>query len=45
MKVKVDYEDLELLLIFLQDKIEDCYKRETKDVIDEYLREIKESNK
>ena len=33
-KVKVDFEELELLLIFLQDKIEDCYKRETKQVIE-----------
>jgi len=40
-KVKVDIKDLENLLNYLQDKVEDCYKSETQRAIKEYLAEIK----
>jgi hypothetical protein len=43
-KIKVDIRDLKRFLAYLQDKVEDCYKEETKEAIDEYIREIKGSN-
>lgn len=40
-EVKVDIEDLENFLNYLQDKVEDCYKKETQKAIKEYLKELK----
>lgn len=39
-QVKIDLEELERLLEYLQDKVEDCYKKETERAIQEYLKEI-----
>ena len=39
-QVKVDLEDLKNLLYFLGDKIDPVYKRETDNVIKEYIKEI-----
>lgn len=40
-EVKIDIEDLENFLNYLQDKVEDCYKIETEKAIKEYLKELK----
>ena len=40
-EVKVDIKDLENFLNYLQDKVEDCYKRETEKAIKDYLEELK----
>ncbi len=37
-QVKVDIEELERLLEYLQDKVEDCYQKETERAIQEYLK-------
>ena len=38
--VKVDIEELERLLEYLQDKVEQVYQKETERAIQEYLKEI-----
>ena len=40
-EVKVDIKDLENFLNYLQDKVEDFYKRETEKAIKDYLEELK----
>ena len=40
-EVKVDIKDLENFLNYLQDKVEDCYNRETEKAIKDYLEELK----
>lgn len=40
-EVKVDIKDLENFLNYLQDKVEEGYKRETEKAIKEYLKELK----
>ena len=45
LKVKVSLEDLENTLHFIGDKVELVYQREVKAVIQNYLKEIKKSNK
>lgn len=40
-EVKVDIKDLENFLNYLQDKVEDSYKRETEKAIKDYLKELK----
>jgi hypothetical protein len=40
-EIKVDIKDLENFLNYLQDKVEDCYKTETKKAIKDYLKELK----
>lgn len=37
---KKEKENLKDFLEYLQDKIEDCYKRETEEVIKEYLKTV-----
>lgn len=39
--IKINIEELESFLNYLQDKIEDCYKAETEKAIKEYLKELK----
>lgn len=34
--------ELEKLLNYLQDKVQDCYKKETEQAIKEFLKDIKE---
>jgi hypothetical protein len=34
-------QELEKFLAYLQDKVEDCYKKETSSAIKDYLKEIK----
>lgn len=38
--VKIDLEELERFLEYLQDKVEEVYQQETKAAIKEYLKEI-----
>jgi hypothetical protein len=38
---KQEKEKLKDILEYIQDKIEDCYKNETEQIIKEYLEEIK----
>ena len=45
LKVKVSLNDLEETLNFIGDKVELVYQREVKAVIQNYLKEIKKSNK
>ncbi len=40
-EIKINIEELERFLEYLQDKVEDCYKKETERTIKEYLKEIK----
>lgn len=39
-QVKIDLEELERLLEYLQDKVDPVYAKETKAAIQEYLKEI-----
>lgn len=39
--IKIDIKELEKFLDYLQDKVEECYKRETQNAINEYIKEIK----
>lgn len=39
-QVKIDLEELQRLLEYLQDKVEQVYSKETKRAIQEYLKEI-----
>ena len=38
---KQERQKLEQFLEYIQDKVEDCYKKETKLAINDYLKEIK----
>lgn len=40
-EVKIDLDNLENFLDYLQDKVEDYYKKETERAIKEYLKELK----
>ncbi len=40
-QVKIDLKELENFLQYLQDKVEEVYKRETERAIKEYLKEIR----
>lgn len=40
-EIKVNLEELENFLYFLNDKVEECYKKETDRAVEEYLKEIK----
>lgn len=40
-QVKIDIEELQKLLDYLQDKVDPAYQRETERTIKEYLKEIK----
>lgn len=44
MFVKVDIHELKNLLYFLGDKIDNVYKRETDNVIKEYIQELENDN-
>lgn len=39
--IKIDIKELESFLDYLQDKVEECYKRETQKAINEYIKEVK----
>lgn len=43
--VKVNLEELENTLHFIGDKVEPVYQREVRDVIKNYIKEIKKSNR
>lgn len=44
MKVNVNLEELENFLEYLEDKAEDCYKKEVKEAIKEFIKDIKRKN-
>ncbi len=39
--IKINYEELKRFLDYLQDKVDQAYKKETEQAIKEYLKEIK----